>query len=154
MSPSDWGPPTWIFMHTIADKIKEESYPIIGKQLIHQLILICRNLPCPDCAQHAKEFWAKVKVQNINTKQDLINLLFVFHNMVNKRKRQAQFSYENLNYYKTRGVIETFNIFARNFTTRGNMNLMNESFHRNMMLGNLKKWLMGNIQHFNLLTNI
>ncbi len=150
MSPNQWGPPTWIFMHTLAEKIKESSFPIIGKQLISNIILICRHLPCPECAQHAKEFWAKVKVGNINSGQDLKNLLYVFHNVVNKRKKLLPYKYENLNYYKTRGVIETFNIFARNYQTRGNMNLINESFHRNMALGNIKTWLMNNIQHFEL----
>jgi len=151
MSPNQWGPPTWIFMHTLAEKIKDSSYPAIGKQLIHFLTAICKNLPCPECSQHAKEFWAKVKVQNINSRQDLVSLLFVFHNMVNRRKGLKPFKYEDLQYYKTRGIIETFNIFARNFTTQGNMNLINESFHRNMMLSNLRTWLMNNIQHFNLL---
>jgi Erv1 / Alr family len=150
MSPNQWGPPTWIFMHTLAEKIKDDNFPHIGKQLIQQIILICRNLPCPDCAQHAKDFWAKVKIHNINTRQDLINLLFVFHNTVNKRKSLRPFKYDDLSYYKTRGVIETFNIFARNFTTRGNMRLINESFHRNMMLANLRTWLMTNISYFEL----
>jgi len=153
MSPNQWGPPTWIFMHTLSEKIKPSSYPIAGKQIINFIILICRNLPCPECAQHAKEFWAKVKIQNINSKQDLSNLLFVFHNTVNKRRGAKPFKYEDLSYYKERGVLESFNIFARNFTTRGNMNLINESFHRNMMLSNLRNWLMNNIQHFELLSN-
>ena len=150
MTIEQWGPSTWIFMHTIAEKIKSESYPVVGKQVINFIILICRNLPCPDCATHAKEFWSKVIIQNINSKQDLINLLYVFHNSVNKRRKVPSFKYENLAYYKTRGVIETFNIFARNFTTRGNMKLLNESFHRNMMLSSLRSWLMNHIQHFEL----
>ena len=127
MSPNQWGPPTWIFMHTIAEKIKNNSFPIIGKQLIQQLINICRNLPCPECTGHAKQFWLKVNVQNLNSREDLINLLFVFHNMVNKRKGYNQFKYQDLQYYKSRGVIETFNIFARNFTTKGNPYRWNSS---------------------------
>jgi hypothetical protein len=149
MSPTNWGPSTWIFMHTLACKVKEESFPSIKNNIIMMLIQICNNLPCPECAQHAKEFWAKVKTQNILLKTDLINLLFVFHNMVNKRKRHPPFKYENLSIYESRKVIETYNLFSRNFNTRGNMNLINESFHRNMMLANLKQWLMTNIQHFN-----
>ena len=57
MSPSQWGPPTWLFMHTLAEKIKEDSYPIIGKQLIYNIIQICNLLPCPDCSEHSKTFW-------------------------------------------------------------------------------------------------
>ena len=61
MSPSSWGPNTGIFMHTLAAKVKETSFPIIGPNLILILIQICNNLPCPECAQHARQFWNKVK---------------------------------------------------------------------------------------------
>lgn len=150
MSPSYWGPSTWIFMHTLAAKIKETSFPVIGPGLILVLIQICNNLPCPECAQHAKQFWSKVKTANIKTKDDLINLLFVFHNMVNKRKQLPPFKHENLPYYKTRNVVQTYNSFSRNFNTRGNMSLINESFRRNMMLSSLRIWLMTNLSHFDL----
>jgi hypothetical protein len=111
---------------------------------------ICSNLPCPDCTGHATRFWASVNVASIKTKQDLINLLFVFHNSVNKRKRIAEFKYENLNQYSQLKLIQTYNLFSRRFNTNGNMNLINESFHRNLMMISLKRWLMTNIMHFNL----
>jgi hypothetical protein len=137
-------------MHTLAAKIKETSFPVIGPSLILVLIQICNNLPCPECAQHAKHFWSKVKTANIKTKDDLINLLFVFHNMVNKRKQLLPFKHENLPYYKTRNVVQTYNSFSRNFNTRGNMSLINDSFRRNMMLSSLRTWLMTNLNHFDL----
>jgi hypothetical protein len=137
-------------MHTLAAKIKETSFPVIGPSLILVLIQICNNLPCPECAQHAKEFWSKVKTANIKTKDDLINLLFVFHNIVNKRKQLQPFKHENISYYKTRNVVHTYNSFSRNFNTRGNMNLINESFRRNIMLSSLRTWLMTNLIHFDL----
>ena len=150
MSPSIWGPSTWIFMHTLVAKIKESSFPKIGTSLIFVLIQICNNLPCPECAQHAKEFWSKVKVTNIKTKTDLVNLIYVFHNMVNKRKQTLLYKYENINYYNKKNIIDTYNTFSRNFNTKGNMNLINQSFHRNMMLSSLRSWMMNNIQHFDL----
>lgn len=148
MSPSYWGPNTWIFMHTLAAKIKEDSFPIIGTNLITVIIRICSNLPCPECAQHAKEFWAKVKIANIKNKTDLINLLFVFHNSVNKRRKTAPFRYDNLSYYDTKNVIETYNAFSKTFNTRGNMQLINESFHRSLMISSLRSWIISNIKHF------
>lgn len=150
MSQSYWGPSTWTFMHTLASKIKETSFPSFGKNLIMILIQICNNLPCPECAQHAKQFWSKVKIENIKTKNDLVDLLFVFHNMVNKRKNLKPFKYENLEYYKTRNIVETYNTFSRNFHTHGNMNLINESFHRTRLLGQLRVWLMNGLSHFDL----
>ena len=41
-----------------------------------------------------------------------------------------------------------YNIFYKNFNTRGNMSLINESFHRNMMIASLKTWMMKNINNF------
>ena len=143
-----WGPSTWLFMHTLAAKLKESSFNVVGPHLIHVFIQICNNLPCPECSQHSKQFWSKVKTNNIKNKTDIINLLYVFHNIVNQRKNYKAFKYENLKYYETKNVIETYNTFSKNFNTRGNMNLINESFHRNMMLTSLKKWMMTNINHF------
>jgi hypothetical protein len=150
MSPNNWGPPTWVFLHTICEKIKDESFPIIGNSLVSFIMNICSNLPCPECSQHSKLFWSKVNKSNIKNKIDLINILFVFHNVVNKRKRYAAFKYQDLKYYKSRNVIETYNSFTRNFNTKGNMKLLTESFHRNIMMASLKKWLMSNLIHFHI----
>jgi hypothetical protein len=148
MSPTQWGPPTWIFLHTIAEKVKESSFETMRKSIIHNIIQICHFLPCPECAQHAKEFWQKVNFATIKTKTDLKNVLFVFHNSVNRRRKQALFKYENLEYYKRRNVVETYNKFAANFNTYGNMNLITDSFHRVRLLAQVKKWITVNIYHF------
>lgn len=149
MTSNYWGPSTWIFMHTLVSKIKETSFSLIGPNLILILMQICNNLPCPECAKHAKQFWANVKTSNIKTKDDLINLMFVFHNIANSKKKVPLFKNTDLNIYNNKNLVETYNEFSRNFNTRGNMNLINESFHRNMFLASLRNWLMGNLRHFN-----
>ena len=149
MSPSYWGPNTWIFMHTLACKIKEDSFPIIGKQLVLYLIQISYNLPCPECSQHAKQFWSNVNVNNVTKKQDIINILYVFHNSVNRRKKMPMFKYDNLNIYEEKSLAITYNMFSKTFNTHGNMKLLNESFHRNRLLLSLRKWLTTNLYHFN-----
>lgn len=150
MSPNQWGPPTWLFLHTLAEKVKEESFPIIGTQIILNIIQITNLLPCPECAKHAKEFWSNVTISNITSKTDLKNLLCFFHNTVNKRRKVPAFKYENLDFYSQKSIIKTFNWFTQNFNTRGNMSLITESFHRDRLLIGLKHWLMLNINHFNL----
>ena len=147
---SAWGPSTWLFMHTLAAKIKDTSFPLIGPNLIAILINICNNMPCPHCTTHTKAFWSNVNTSNIKSKTDVINLLFVLHNMVNQRKHTVAIKYENLEYYNTTNLINTYNLFTKNFNTRGNMNLINEAFHRNLMMSSLKKWMLTNINHFNL----
>lgn len=150
MSPANWGPSTWIFLHTLAAKVKESSFPFIGQNLLLIIIKICDNLPCPECAQHSRQFWSRVKLVNIKNKTDLINVLYVFHNTVNKRKKYSPFKYDDLKIYDSKNIIETYNLFWRNFNTHGNMNLINESFHRNRMLSSLKIWMINNLTHFEL----
>jgi hypothetical protein len=58
------------------------------------------------------------------------------------------FKYDNLNVYKSQSVVHTFNRFAQNFNTKGNMKLLTESFHRGRLLTSLKGWLMANISAF------
>jgi hypothetical protein len=137
-----------MFIHTLAEKVKDDEFPKIGQQIIANIQQICYNLPCPDCADHSRIFWSKVKVGNIQNKTDLVNLLYVFHNCINKRKKLGPFKYSNLAFYKTQSVVDTFNNFARNFNTKGNMKLLTESFHRGRLLTSLKGWLMANINAF------
>ena len=150
MSPNVWGPPTWIFLHVLAEKIKDEEFANVSSQLILFITQICYNLPCPECSEHAKRFWANVKTNNIKHKSDLINVLFVFHNIVNKRKNYRPFKYQDMQYYKTRKIIQCYNNFSKNFNTTGNMNLINESFHRKMLMGKLRTWVMTNIDKFDI----
>jgi len=148
MSPNQWGPPVWTLFHTLIEKSKEESYSIIGSQLYGFIHQICTSLPCDDCSQHAKRFLSKVAVSQIKTKNDLKNLIYVFHNAVNNRKQKPLFKYSDLEIFKTKNVIHVFNEFARNYHTNGNMKLISDNFHRKLILSNMKKWLMQNIQHF------
>lgn len=145
MSIKAWGQSTWIFMHTLAAKIKEEHFSAVGPNIISVIINICNHLPCPDCSQHAKEFWAKVDTSKIKTKTDLVNVLFVFHNSVNKRKQYPPFQYDHLSQYERNNLVETYNTFSKNFNTNGNMNLIAESFRRKMLLSQLRTWMMVNV---------
>jgi len=81
-----WGPATWNFFHTIAEKIKEEHFNIIGPQLFLIIRRICLNLPCPDCSQHANAFLNRVNFSKIHSKDEFKNMLCFFHNEVNKKK--------------------------------------------------------------------
>ena len=62
-----------------------------------------------------------------------------------------QFKYEHLSRYKNLKLIHQYNIFTKKFNTNGNMNLINESFHRKLMMISLRRWLMTNISHFDVL---
>jgi len=78
-----WGPCTWYLFHTLAEKIKEEYFSEHKNELISLFVNICSNLPCPECAHHAGYQMSKLKSQNITTKQQLKEILYSFHNIVN-----------------------------------------------------------------------
>ena len=100
-----WSIPTWLFLHTMAEKINEDFLVRHKVQVVQIVKLICGNLPCPYCREHATKYCRSLKPENIRKKQDLIDYLFVFHNSVNARLRKPRFSQSQLEKYK-RGRID------------------------------------------------
>ena len=148
MSPNIWGPPTWTLLHCLAAKIKEDKFREISPQLFLIIKNICANLPCPDCAMHATQFFARVNLSHIKTKTDFKQLIYVFHNMVNKRKNKPMYNINNLNLYNNVNLVSAFNNFISVYHTRGNMKMLAESFQRNIILKQVKKWFMLNYSNF------
>ena len=148
--PTVWGPPTWRIIHTLACKVKEDRFQEIGPTLVSFIIQICHNLPCPECAQHAREFWKTVPSAVTEQKQTLINVLYMFHNKVNQRRNIPLFRYEDLPKYRGIKLIPCYNNFVKNFVTRGNIHLLTESFRRSLMMQEFRKWLFINLVHFDL----
>jgi hypothetical protein len=145
---ASWGNPTWTFFHTLADHISDSSFDIVGKELINVIERICRHLPCPECTEHATIFWGRVNKQSIKTSQDLRNILFMFHNIVNKRKHKPPFLKENLTQYNHINIVLAYKNFLNKFHTNGNMSLISNAFHRTRMLAHLKIWFNSNLHHF------
>ena len=147
-APSVWGPPTWTLLHTLAEKIHEEDFNKLMPQMFILIKRICAYLPCPDCSQHATQFLAKLKPEQMATKIEFKNTLYLFHNMVNARKKKPLFNYGNMSYYQNLNIINVFNNFISIYNTKGNMKLLTESFQRVLVIKDLKRWLMNNINSF------
>lgn len=143
-----WGPAVWNLFHTLAEKIKEDSYHKIGGELFQFIRRICANLPCPDCAQHATQFMNRVNFRQIRTKTDFKNMLWFFHNAVNKRKNKPIYPLRDLDIYADYNLVSVFNQFVASFQTKGNMKLLADSFQRKIITNDLRKWLMDNIHAF------
>jgi len=147
-APSVWGPPTWTLLHTLAEKIHEEDFNKLMPQMFILIKRICAYLPCPDCSQHATQFLAKLKPEQMATKIEFKNTLYLFHNMVNARKKKPLFNYGNINYYQNLNIFNVFNNFVSIYNTKGNMKLLSESFQRLLVIKDLKRWLINNINSF------
>jgi hypothetical protein len=149
MSPPEiWGPAVWSLFHTLAININDDIYLIIHTQLFNHICKICSYLPCPECSNDASKFLAKLNINNIKTKIEFINTFYLFHNFVNNKKRKSLFNYANMNIYGNYNLIHVLNNFFNNYNTKGNMKLLNDSFQRQLIVKNFKKWFIANIKAF------
>lgn len=147
--PTEWGPPVWTLFHTLAEKINPDKFSEISPQLFLHIKRICTYLPCPECSQHAVAFLNKVNFANIKTKTDLQNILYIFHNVVNKRKHKAVFDRTQVSgKYSSNNMINVYNNFISVYQTRGNMKLLAESFQRKIVVQDFKRWMIANMVNF------
>lgn len=147
-----WGEPTWYLFHTLAQKVKTENFSQIRLELIRNIVSICNNLPCPTCAKHATEYMNNVNFSTIKTKQDLIDLLFNFHNVVNAKKNYPLFPYSEVEdkYSKaiTANIIKHFMFFFQD--KQYNVSMISNNLHRARIINTLKDWFNENIKYFDL----
>jgi hypothetical protein len=141
-----WGAPTWYFFHTLAAKIKPEYFEEHKPQILQIISNICNNLPCPSCTEHAKQYIQKLNTNMINSKNDLIQFLFVFHNNVNERKRKPIFSYDDLiEKYKTANLINIATNFLYYFKMEHHaVRMIADGMHRKRTATNIQIWLQKN----------
>ncbi len=143
-----WGPATWTLFHTLIEQLNEEAFIFVAPQMYAQFVKICRLLPCPECAQDATQFLAKINSSHIKSKIDFRNTFYLFHNWVNAKKRKPLFNYSNIQIYGKYNIIVVFNKFLSVYHTKGNMKMLNESFQRNLTVNSFKGWFTSVISAF------
>jgi hypothetical protein len=149
MSPPEvWGPAIWTLFHTLADRIREDAYEFIFPSLFNIITRICKYLPCPECANDATIFLARIKHSDLRTKIQFKNTFYLFHNYVNAKKRKRLFNYSNINMYNKLKLINVINNFINNYQTKGNMKLINESFQRQLVINDFKNFIKKYIKVF------
>jgi hypothetical protein len=149
MSPPEvWGPAVWTLFHTLAEKVREDVYPIVLPNLFNIIVRICKFLPCPECSNDASNFLAKVKISDMKNKTQFKNQFYLFHNWVNAKKRKPLFNYNNLSNYSRYNLINVVNNFVSRYQTKGNMKLLTESFQRQFIIKDFKSFITGSIKAF------
>ena len=145
-----WGEPTWFLLHCLAEKVKEDVFPYIRLELLNVIFTICANLPCPDCANHASEYLKSINYKMIQTKEQLKNVLFSFHNMINVKKNMPIFPREQLeNKYRNMIFIPTIYAFMEHFQDKHkSIRMIANDFYRARIAEQLKIWFNTNIQNF------
>ena len=110
-----WGTPTWLLFHSLAEKVNEEKYKKHYMVVWNFIKQICGSLPCPYCKQHAVSYVNSISISEINTKNKLINRLFVFHNDVNVRTGKPKKNNVVLYKYKSANLNKILELFKSRF---------------------------------------
>jgi len=149
MSPPEvWGPAVWTLFHTLIEKMNPDAYPYVIQSTFGMIIRICRVLPCPECSRDASNFLAKINLKDYKTKTEFKNMLYLFHNWVNAKKRKPLFNYTNMNKYASLYLPFVINNFIANYNTKGNMKLLAESFQRSFIVKDFISWFKTNSRVF------
>jgi len=139
--PTDiWGNATWILFHTLSVQINSEKFKENKMELIEIIRSICTHLPCPICTADAINILNKAYINNIKTKEDFIEFLRQFHNIVNIKLGKQEFLKEEINKKYTRlNLINIINHFLNIFSkSSGNMKMIAYSFQRQKIIKELK----------------
>lgn len=111
-----WAYITWIFLHTYANKIKNDYFINNKVNCIGVIKYICWHLPCPICEKHARQYLKKNPLEVCEKKEDLINYIWNFHNSVNKMLKKPIYNFEDLNKYDRAYFARITNIFLVEFS--------------------------------------
>lgn len=146
-----WGGPTWIFLHTLVEKIKDEHFYKLRNDILKNIYLICTNLPCPECSLHAKNYLNGINFNSIMNKSQLKTMLYEFHNSVNSRKGYDLFGIIDLHStYNAQVLSVTFFNFLIKFRDRGASNrFIHEDIYRAQVSKDLINWFNANKEYFN-----
>ena len=106
MNPKIWGPPGWIFLHSIAYGYPNDPTPDEKKAAINFFNSLGHMLPCKTCSELYKKDLVLFKKTNelkkaVENKTNLIKFINLIHNNVSKSLNKKQYSdVEYDNYYK------------------------------------------------------
>ena len=146
-----WGEPFWNLFHVLSEKIIEDDRFEQKKiEFLNLVVLICRNLPCPDCAHHATQYLNGMNFNIIKTKQDLKMMFFNFHNHVNFRRGVSPYPLQELDTKYSKGnTVNIIHAFMIQFENKHRtVHMLSNDFHRSGISVNLKKWFNDNITCF------
>jgi hypothetical protein len=148
-----WGTYTWIMFHWLAEHINESEFRNERDNIINHIYLICNNLPCPKCREHAIEYLKSNRLSIIRTKEDLKTYLHHFHNCVNKRGKKKYEDYTVLEKYKTLNFNLLLQLWNKHFTLGSNIN--NNDFMAKKNIQKIKSNFILYIQknHYKFFTN-
>lgn len=148
--PEVWGPTTWRLFHVLSARLPRDRDDLV-LPLFHQFQNICRTLPCAECSKDATALLAAVNQKALRTPEDLVKVMFTFHNTVNQKKRKAMFTWEELSVYESMSLPDTVNQFFAHYYSRGNFQELHISMQRQRIRDSFRQWLQ---QHWHMFQSV
>lgn len=102
---------TWIMLHTLAARIKEDAYRNNREQVLTFLKDVYRTYPCAYCFNDAMRYLSGYDAP-LTTREDLKMYLFHFHTAVNIKLSKPYFAVGRLQLYENANVGAVFASFA------------------------------------------
>jgi len=149
MNKKEWGNAMWYFIHTLTYKLKDEhsdkSYEIM--KLIYN---ICINTPCPTCSEDAKQTLNNLNMNKIKKREDLIRVMFEFHNIVNNKLNKTEFTMKEFNNkYEKANTLNIFNYFIILMNKKiNNEKAMVYTLNRKIAINNIYNYIYKNNNYF------
>lgn len=143
-----WGPPTWTFLHTFADKISDDFFQANNITIINMIFNLFHCLPCPICSKHANNYIKNINIKNIKTKPQLIDFLFNFHNNVNSKLSKPTYNKNDLQIYSSYSLYSVFNQFNYYIQRVRGHDFFNDTYKRDCAFS-FRQFIQNNSSHFN-----
>jgi hypothetical protein len=112
-----WGKYTWIFFHSLAEKIKDDKFQEYKHVIFNIIFSLCSCLPCPTCKEHAMETLKKKNIFAVRSKEELKMFIYQFHNTVSHRKGMHTPDIQILEQYEYGNLRRIVQIFRQHFST-------------------------------------
>ena len=142
-----WGTYTWVLFHGMAEKINDKYFIEEKNNIISLIKKVCGVLPCPKCINHASQ--ALVNIDKIQTKTQLIDFLYDFHNIVNKRRDIENFDKSKLEKYKYVDFKKLLKIWLTVFKVQGQVpQLMYITMNRELVKKEVFSYIKNNLYKF------
>lgn len=149
-----WGAATWILLHAMAEKVcggDAVQFARRREDILNVVFMICTNLPCPDCSEHAKKYLLNAQyMRTVATREDLRELLYRFHNAVNARKNKPIYSHDELlQRYATANWPNVVQNFFQHFSDKSkNTRYLATEMFRDRLILKLRTWFTENTAMF------
>ena len=144
-----WGKYTWIFFHTLVEKIKDELFFQYKDMICAMILNLCSCLPCPTCKDHAMETLRKKNIFNVRSKEELKIFMYQFHNTVSHKKGMHMPDLSILEQYQYTNLRRATRDFAQHFSTN-TPGLMTQQMKRRAVVAQTLKTLH---QHWHIFHN-